>query len=103
VPRWDNRIHRDDAACVVVRLLGLHPISRPCTWGVDCQPTDQASLLCGLAELLGLAPPPVVELPPPRVNRRCRNAQLLASGFRFLYPGFRKGYQALLAIPDERS
>ena len=30
-------------------------------------------------------------------SKRCRNARLRASGFRFRYPSYREGYGALLA------
>ena len=29
-------------------------------------------------------------------NKRCSNARLLATGFRFRYPSYREGYEALL-------
>jgi hypothetical protein len=32
-----------------------------------------------------------------KTNKRCRNARLLSSGYRFVYPSFRDGYGALLA------
>jgi hypothetical protein len=33
-------------------------------------------------------------------NKRCSNRRLLDSGYRFIYPGFRQGYAALLsALP----
>lgn len=100
--RWSNRIHRDDAARAVAHLLGLADPA-PLYLGVDSEPTDHGRLLCELAEWLRLPAPPMVELPPPAVNRRCRNERLLASGFRFLYPGFREGYRALLAASGGRS
>jgi hypothetical protein len=30
-------------------------------------------------------------------NKRCSNRRLLDSGYRFIYPGFRQGYAALLS------
>ncbi len=91
-PRWTNRIHRDDAARAVAHLLAL-PDPAPLYLGVDSAPTDEATLLRDLAALYDLPPPPTAELPPPAANRRCCNARLLASGFRFLYPTWREGYR----------
>lgn len=97
-PRWTNRMHRDDAARAIVHLLRL-PDPQPLYLGVDCRSADQATVLRELATLLGLPPPPTQAQPPPRVNRRCSNARLRASGFRFLYPTFLDGYRALAAAP----
>ncbi len=94
-PRWTNRIHSDDAARAIAHLLAL-PDPAPLYLGVDSAPTDEATLLRDLAALYDLPPPPTAELPPPAANRRCCNARLLASGFRFLYPTWREGHQAAL-------
>lgn len=94
-PRWSNRMHRDDAARAIVHLLGLAD-SAPLYLGVDCEPTDHAALLRELASWIGMPAPVSRELPPPTANRRCRNARLLASGFRFMYPSWREGYRAVL-------
>ncbi|ANX03438.1 NAD(P)H-binding protein [Immundisolibacter cernigliae] len=93
-PRWSNRMHRDDAARAIVHLLGLADPA-PLYLGVDCEPTDQAELLRELAAWIGV-PAPESAPPPPAANRRCRNARLLASGFRFEYPSWREGYRAVL-------
>ena len=95
-PRWTNRMHRDDAARAIVHLLHL-PDPQPLYLGVDCAPADQGTVLRELAALYGLPPPPTRSVPPPRVNRRCCNARLLATGFRLLYPSFLDGYRALAA------
>ncbi len=70
--------------------------------GVDCEPTTDVAVLSWLAGALGAPPPrgaPRGEAPPRAVrgNKRCRNARLLASGYTFLYPTFREGYQVVLA------
>lgn len=98
-PRWTNRMHRDDAARAIAHLLHL-PDPQLLYLGVDCLPADQCTVLRQLADLLGLPSPPTRPVPPPRVNRRCRNARLLASGFRLLYPSFLDGYRALLAARE---
>lgn len=94
-PRWSNRMHRDDAARAIVHLLGLADPA-PLYLGVDCEPTDHAELLRELAAWIGVPAPESAQLPPPAANRRCRNARLLASGFRFEYPSWREGYRAVL-------
>lgn len=94
-PRWSNRMHRDDAARAIVHLLGLADPA-PLYLGVDCEPTDYAELLRELAAWIGVPAPESAQLPPPAANRRCRNARLLASGFRFEYPSWREGYRAVL-------
>jgi nucleoside-diphosphate-sugar epimerase len=94
-PRWTNRLHRQDAARAIVYLLGLADPA-PLYLGVDAEPADQATLLRELAQMCGLPPPAVGELPPAAVNRRCSGRRLLASGFRPLYPNWRDGYRALL-------
>jgi nucleoside-diphosphate-sugar epimerase len=98
-PRWTNRMHRDDAARAIVHLLYLLD-PQPLYLGVDCVPADQCTVLRQLADLLGLPPPATRPVPPPRVNRRCSNARLLASGFSPLYPSFLDGYRALLAARE---
>jgi nucleoside-diphosphate-sugar epimerase len=94
-PRWSNRMHRDDAARAIVHLLR---IPQPATvyLGVDCEPTDHGAMLRELAGWIGAPPPGIAGAPATGPNRRCSNARLLASGFRFLYPTWREGYRALL-------
>ncbi|HEY8493163.1 MAG TPA: NAD-dependent epimerase/dehydratase family protein [Myxococcota bacterium] len=102
-PRWTNRIHRDDAAGalhhLIERALRGEPLEA-CYVGVDDEPADEAEVLRWLAERLGVPPPapaPGDAAPPARGgNKRCRNARLRASGYRFTYPSFREGYGALI-------
>jgi hypothetical protein len=51
-----------------------------------------------LSAQLGLAPLPRTAVSDDRGKggKRCRNARLLASGYRFLYPSYRNGYGAVL-------
>ena len=88
-------MHRDDAARAIVHLLGLAQPARTYL-GVDCAPTDHGALLRELAGWVGAPPPRITETPGVGPNRRCSNARLLASGFRFKYPTWREGYRALL-------
>ena len=95
-PAWSNRIHRDDCAGALAHLLEL-PDPEPVYLGVDNEPTCRRTLLEWLAARLDApAPRPDPALPPPRSNKRCSNARLCASGYRFRYPDFRRGYDASL-------
>jgi nucleoside-diphosphate-sugar epimerase len=97
---YTNRIHRDDAAAALLHLA-LLPSAAPCYVGVDCEPAPEAEVLAWLARRLGAAAPRTAAGPEPaprprRGSKRCCNALLLASGFRFRYPTWREGYAALL-------
>ncbi len=93
VGAWTNRIHRDDCAGVLAHLLMLdQPDS--CYIGVDCEPALRNVVLSWLASELGVAPLSAAAAASSRrpSNKRCSNARLLASGYRFRYPSFREGY-----------
>ena len=95
-PVYTNRIHRDDAAAAIAHLLALPEPAATCV-GVDQDPADLTDVMRWIAERLGV---PLVEAEASEAlaagSRRCRNAALLASGFRFTYPTFREGYGALM-------
>ena len=98
-PEYTNRIHRDDCAGALRHLLGLGRLE-PLYLGVDDEPADRRLVLRWLAERLGVPPPR--EAPaepaaggPAASGKRCRNARLRASGYRFRYPTFREGYAPL--------
>jgi nucleoside-diphosphate-sugar epimerase len=100
-PIYTNRIHRDDAAGALAHLIAL-PEPDPLYLGVDCEPAERCEVLRWLAARLG-APPPAIGPaetagggPRRGGNKRCSNARLLASGYRFTYPSFRQGYGAML-------
>ncbi len=93
-PYWTNRIHRDDAARLIVHLLPrLHEHA---SWiGVDDQPATQWEVCQWLADRMGL--PPV----PARIgggsNKRLSNRRIRETGFKFRYPNYRSGYERLIA------
>ncbi|MBP7587750.1 MAG: SDR family oxidoreductase [Thermoanaerobaculia bacterium] len=99
LPRYANRIHRDDAAGALAHLLRL---SRPAPLylGVDDAPVDLADVLTFLAIELGVPARQSAETTTPggieRSSKRCSNALLKASGYRFRYPTYREGYGELL-------
>ncbi len=101
--RYTNRIHRDDAAAALAHLAAL-PDAAACYVGVDCEPAREADVLGWLAQRL--AAPAAREHAGAAAaagcsagGKRCANARLLATGFRFRYPSYREGYEALLRVP----
>jgi nucleoside-diphosphate-sugar epimerase len=99
--RFTNRIHRDDAAGALQHLAGLEE-AEACYLGVDCDPAEERVVLEWLAERLGAPRPRAAEAGEEAATRRagskrCRNARLVATGYRFRHPSFREGYAALLA------
>jgi len=104
-PVYTNRIHRDDCAGVLQHVMQLTQPDR-LYLAVDHEPADQCVVLGWIALQLGL-PPPREETATDaqaglhRSNKRCRNTQLIETGYVFHYPTFREGYQALLTVPWE--
>jgi nucleoside-diphosphate-sugar epimerase len=104
-PRFTNRIHRDDAAAALAHLAVLSDAAA-CYVGVDSEPAPEAEVLAWLAERLGVAlscasdPRAREETRRAAGNKRCSNARLLATGFRFRYPTYREGYDTLLRRHD---
>lgn len=98
-PHYTNRIHRDDAAGAIRHLLAL-PAPASVVLGVDGEPADEADVLRWLAARLGVPAPPVERdgepSAAPASGKRCSSARLVASGYRFRYPTYREGYDALL-------
>ncbi|MBW1886105.1 MAG: SDR family oxidoreductase [Deltaproteobacteria bacterium] len=99
-PHFTNRIHRDDAAGCLRHLMS-HAGLEDIYLGVDHEAAEETVVLRWLADRLA------VKLPEPeagdsqaRVRRtgskRCRNQRLTATGYRFLYPTFREGYEMVI-------
>lgn len=98
-PRWTNRIHRDDCAGAIERLLEL-PRVDPVYVGVDDEPADLGDVYRWVARQLGVAEPPLEDGLGGRARgtqKRCRNARLRATGWAPTYPTFREGYRDALA------
>ncbi len=94
--RFTNRIHRADAAGALAHLATMNA-PESLYLGVDSEPTTEADLLKWFAERLGVPVPDQVSDPQRLAgSKRCRNARLLATGYRFRYPSFREGYSAQL-------
>jgi nucleoside-diphosphate-sugar epimerase len=100
--QWSNRIHSEDCAGVLahlVRRFSACQSLQPLYLASDSEPVTQHQLRQWLAAQLK------VELQEEQVEqgaiRRCSNQRLLESGYQFIYPGYREGYQALIqALTD---
>lgn len=93
-PMFTNRIHRDDVAGALLHLMQL-PAPQSIYLGVDCLPASREEVLNWLAEKLHAPKPkaaPTLESDREAGSKRCSNARLLASGYRFAFPTFREGY-----------
>ncbi|UCE86047.1 MAG: SDR family oxidoreductase [Deltaproteobacteria bacterium] len=101
-PRYTNRIHRDDCVGVLRHLMRIENL-QPVYVAVDLEPAEIGDIYRFLAKRLGVAAPSTADVPAERgarrarTNKRCRNARLVASGYRFRYPTYREGYAELLA------
>jgi nucleoside-diphosphate-sugar epimerase len=102
-PHYTNRIHLDDAAGILAHMIE-RPDPGPLYLGVDCEPTDQAVVVRGLADALGVDPPRSTSDAPRRAgSKRCSNALLLESGYIFSHPSWREGYSDLIREPAGKS
>jgi len=99
-PKFTNRIHRDDCAGVLAHLVDLGDRCDDVYIGVDDAPVEECEVLEWLAVRLDAPPPRRVrgdEAGSRGSGKRCSNARLRASGYRFRHPTFREGYAAVLA------
>ena len=98
-PKFTNRIHRDDCAGVLAHLITREWLDDVYI-GVDDAPVEECEVLEWLADRLGAPAPRRVrsdEAGAQGSGKRCSNARLRASGYRFRYPTYREGYTAVLA------
>jgi len=96
-PRFTNRIHVVDAARAVWHALTLAD-APSVLCAVDDLCATEGEVLAWLARRLdALAPRPLPGRSPHGAGKRVANARLRASGFEFLYPEYRAGYEALIA------
>ena len=99
-PKFTNRIHRDDCAGVLAHLVDLGDRCDDAYIGVDDAPVEECEVLEWLAARLRAPAPRRVrggEAASRGSGKRCSNARLRASGYRFRHPTFREGYAAVLA------
>ncbi|MFG6176372.1 SDR family oxidoreductase [Halomonas sp. THAF12] len=97
---YSNRIHRDDCAGVLAHLIAraldgeaLHELYL----ASDCEPAPLHEVMAWLAKQLKVEATETIQSPlRRRASKRCDNARLLESGYRFRYPSFREGYAQVL-------
>jgi len=95
---YTNRIYRDDAArllAFIVTRAQQELELADCYIGVDNEPSTLYEVQAYLAAKLGIMIRAGNDAPA-RGSKRCRNALLLRTGFKFHYPNYRIGYGALL-------
>lgn len=99
---YSNRIHRIDAARVLVHCLQRAEAGAElarCYNGVDNLPAPQYEVEHWLAMQMGLAQESL-RFTAKRMNaghKRCRNTSLLSTGFEFKFADYRAGYAQVLA------
>ena len=99
--RYINHIHRDDCVGALAHLM-VQEQPDSMYLGVDHEPIERHELLSWLAKELGTPLSQVVLSSQAGSrqtgnNKRCRNMQLLSSGYVFCYPTYREGYAAIFA------
>jgi hypothetical protein len=62
--------------------------------GSDDEPATTADVVTWLSAELSVPAPPAGQAE--RVNKRCRNARLRETGYRFERPTFREGYRPIV-------
>lgn len=91
---YTNRIHSMDAARAAIHLLSIG--AQRIYNGVDSEPVPVNNVRKWLSKELGIPlKPGVDETPALHGSKRVLNDKLLGTGFEFLYPSFREGFQAI--------
>lgn len=93
--RWTNRIHRDDAAAALVRLVTADD-APPIVNVTDTEPATNDTVLSWLADRMDLPTPPIDHGDGTPGGKRVDGSLLAATGFQHAYPTFREGYAAML-------
>lgn len=98
-PRHTNRVHRDDAAAMIVHLTTMEPAPEQVYVGVDDHAAEMGEVMRFLAMEMGCPEPPTAleDQPGGPGDKRCSNKRLRGTGFEFTYPTYAEGYRALLA------
>lgn len=94
---WTNRIHVEDCAGALHHLMRIQS-PEALYLGSDDEPATTADVVTWLRSELGAPSPPEPEAErrPERLNKRCSNALLRESGYRFEHPTFRQGYRPIV-------
>ena len=105
---YTNRIHVEDCAGVLVHVMGLaeQGAAESHYLASDSAPCTRVELESFLADELGITAKQRADVNQhqradnsKRIagSKRCSNARLLQSGYRFMHPDFRSGYRQVLA------
>lgn len=96
---YTNRIHREDCIGVLEflghRLLDGEAVAERYV-ATDACPAPRHEVINWLRGKLGMAPGPVPPPDAPARGKRCSNARLLETGYRFRFPDYRAGYGDML-------
>lgn len=94
---WTNRIHVEDCAGALQHLMRIEEPDE-LYLASDDEPATTADVVTWLSGELGVPVPPAPTAlgQPERLNKRCRNARLRDSGYRFEQPTFRQGYRPIV-------
>ena len=101
-PRYINRIHVKDCAASIRHLMQLKS-PQNLYLGVDDAPVDQKEVILWMAEQLCVPIPRASskgkDARLPKIsNKRCKNTRLKKSGYQFLYPTYKDGYQNIVGV-----
>jgi nucleoside-diphosphate-sugar epimerase len=95
--QWSNRIYSEDCAGVLAHLVRTFDAGKELESlyiATDCAPVTQHDLRIWLAQQLEAELED--EIVEQKAIRRCSNQRLLDSGYEFLYPSYKEGYQSLI-------
>ncbi len=95
--QWSNRIYSEDCAGVLahlVRAFEAGKVLESLYIATDSAPVTQHDLRIWLAQQLKVQLED--EIVEQKAIRRCSNQRLLDSGYEFLYPSYKEGYQSLI-------
>jgi nucleoside-diphosphate-sugar epimerase len=101
-PVYTNRIHVEDCASVLSHLMTVRN-PEAVYIAVDNEPVDRNVLVKWLSKRLEVSEPETIPLDRAserlrRNNKRCNNALLRSTEFRFRFPTFREGYSELIRM-----
>lgn len=102
---WTNRIHSEDCAGIIAHVLNQFCRGESLEalyLATDNEPVPAYEIQRWLAARLGVGYGGQEAQQASRPgSRRCSNQRLRESGYQFLYPTFREGYQALLGESEQ--
>lgn len=98
--RFTNRIHRDDCANALIHLMNL-PNCENIYLVSDNEPADLSVMASWVMEKRGLKNEELefltrIKFTKTESNKRCSNKKLKETGYKFLFPTFREGYNSII-------